>query len=690
MPDENAPAAPTPGTQAPEEQTQAMTIPDASHDGRTSTARRWIAGATAGALVVAGALLWGGRTPAQAAYVTSVASRGSIEQRFTTGGIVERDNQVELDFATPSLVTAIEVNLGDTVQAGQTLALVDPAALRLSVLQARASVAQAEAQLDADLDAQEAGESASAVTLPTAGTAGSSGSAGVTGTTGASGSAAGTASPGATQTPEYMVALTESLAAVQVLVVAEQTACQPVFAAGQALTQLGIGLPSTLPTALPTSLPTTLPTSLAAGVPTLPAAANIAETDDTAPREVAASEPVEVAPPAESSTEQTGTPASATTPDGEAPEPCSLEHPDCFPSSHPSGLPTTLPPLPTAHPSGLPTTLPTALPTALPTLPTSELAALLGQVQACSAAMVALAQAEIQAGAALGVAAQGLAEANAAAAAALQQAQAELQAAAAAASEQAIKAAQQQLEAQLASRLGGAVTDATIASDRARLLQARQELARAESDLAGATLTTPVSGTVGAISLRRGESSAGRSVTIVGAGSATVTIDVPLTVRSFVNPGMAADVGMVGGELALPGRVDSVAILADSPGASPTYRTTVVTDDPEQLLKSGSRAEVSLRLKTAQDVLTVPMSAVTKVTDTTATVQVVAGDRATESEQVTVVTGIQGGGRIEIVSGLASGQLVVLADRRLPVPGGFQQYQSLGRSTSSPTPTAGR
>ena len=38
------------------------------------------------------------------------------------------------------------------------------------------------------------------------------------------------------------------------------------------------------------------------------------------------------------------------------------------------------------------------------------------------------------------------------------------------------------------------VTDATIANDRARLLQARQQLESAEADLAAATLTSPTYG----------------------------------------------------------------------------------------------------------------------------------------------------------------------------------------------------
>ena len=75
------------------------------------------------------------------------------------------------------------------------------------------------------------------------------------------------------------------------------------------------------------------------------------------------------------------------------------------------------------------------------------------------------------------------------------------------------------------------------------------------------------------------------------------------------------------------------------------------------------------------------------MTDTTATVEVVQNARDDAAETVEVVTGRIGGGRVEVVSGLADGQRVVLADRRLPVPGGLAQYAQRGGSASaSPTP----
>lgn len=312
---------------------------------------------------------------------------------------------------------------------------------------------------------------------------------------------------------------------------------------------------------------------------------------------------------------------------------------------------------------------------------------MVGQVQACTTSLGAVAAAEAQAAAAITAAAQGLAEANQQAAAALAQAQAELQRAAQAASEEAIRQAQAQLQAQLAASYGGAVTDATIASDRARLLQARQQLASAESNLAQTTLTAPISGTVGQLDLAVGESSSGRTVTVVGQGAARVTVDVPLSVRALVAPGTKAGVGQLAADHALTGQVTSVSILPTSSSGTPSYAAVILADDPASLLKVGSYAEATLELPGVSDVLTVPMSAVTKITDTTGTVEVVANALDQSAEKRVIVTGASGGGRLQVVSGLNDGDLVVLADRRLPVPGGLAQYQSAQRATASPTPT---
>lgn len=590
---------------------------------------------------------------AEAAYVTAPAARGTITQTISLVGPVERDGQSTVSYRSDGMVTAVHVRIGDTVTAGQQLVSIDPAPLRLAVLQARAQLAQAEAQLDADLAAQRSGGSSLPAGLGGLGGLPSSG--GLPGSGGFPGGGVpggmpgggfpggvpgggfpggipGGGFPGGEATPGYLTELNDSLTALQQAVDAQQTQCTPVFSALQRLRDLRESLPSPLPTALPSALPTAHPTAAPS-------------TGPTASAEPAAS-----------------------------PSPIPEENPT--PEERP--IPQASPDPETAH------TLPP-----LPDVDLDEqldkLVGMTEQVQACSDAMVGLAQAEGRAGMAIGAAIQGfaaqtqaaqvaLAEAQSQLADAMAVAQTQLEEAARRAAEDAIRQAQADLEAQLAASLGGMVTDATIANDRARLLQARQSLEAAEADLAAATLTSPASGVVGALDFAVGESSRGRSMVVVGDGAARVTIDVPLSVRALVAPGVPARVGQLATPASLDGQVTGVSVLSGT-GGSPSYETVVVTDDPGQTLRAGSWADVTLTLARASDVLTVPSSAVTKVTDTTATLEVVGAALDQTAETVTVVTGRTGGGRVEIVSGLADGQLVVLADRRLPVPGGIGQYQ---------------
>ena len=590
---------------------------------------------------------------AEAAYVTAPASRGSITQTISLVGPVERDGQAEVTYRSSGMVTAVHVRVGDQVAAGQQVVSIDSAPLRLAVLQAQAQVAQAEAQLDADLAAQRSG--APAIGTPSTGNPPAAATPGLLPGTPSPGGPSPGSPPADAAPPAYLTRMNTSLVSLQQAVQFQQQQCTPVFQALQQLRELQENLPTAIPTALPTALPTAVPTALPTPQPTA---------------------------------EPTATPTPQASPE-----------PTASASAEPTVAPTA-------------SATPSATPTALPSIPPldeltpelrqrlAELLGMAGQLEACSEAMVGLARAEGEAGTAIGEAVQGfaaqtqqaqvaLSQARAELEQAMQAAQAQVEAAARKAAEDAIRQAQAQLEAQMAATLGGVVTDATIASDRARLVQARQQLDSAQADLAAATQSTPIAGVVGAIDYAVGESSAGRSAVIVGDGGARVSVDVPLAVRGLVAPGVPARVGQLAAPATLNGQVTGVSVLP-STATGQSYRTEVVADDPDQTLRSGSWADVTLTLAQASDVLTVPASAVTKITDTTATVEVVDAPLDQTARTVTVVTGRTGGGRVEIVSGLAEGQIIVLSDTRLPVPGGIDQYQPMARSGGGATPTPAR
>lgn len=638
--------------------------------------RSIVAGALVAALGIGGVAWATQNRPRPLSYTTGLVAAGSITQELTSTGVVRRPGQQSLSFDTAGLITGLSVKVGDSVRAGQALATVDPAPLQVSLLQAQASLAQARAVLDADTVAKDNGGTTVALPsslLPAGGSGASSGL-----PSGAAGLPTGGSLPGMTgatpATPAYALALQASLTKLQTTVATQQAACAPVYAVIGQLQEVQAQLPTTLPTSLPTHPGHSASPSPSADPSNPPSATPSASPSDAPSPSQTPTDPV-------------------------SPDPSPSPSPTTSPSPSPTGEPDPSPSADASPGSArgfsgpAPSAMPTVLPSAWASLSVEEAKKLAGQLSACTDSILALAGAEAEAGQAILTAAAGMQQATAAAQQQLAAAQQQMVAAAQAAAQQAAAEAMAQAQAQLAAQaqraLGGQVTDATLATDRARVLQAEQSVTRAERALAASTLTSPADGIVGAVSLVPGESSAGRSIVVVGPGLAEITVEVPLRVRDLVSAGQPVDVGLVGADPSLKGQVASVSVLPTSSSTNPTYTAVVAVDDPTLLLNTGAKAQVTLPLRSVTDVVTVPLSAVTKTTDTTGTVRVVADEYADTAETVQVTTGAWGGGRIEIRSGLQPGQRVVLADRRLPVPGGLQQYQP-STPTPTPTPTATR
>jgi macrolide-specific efflux system membrane fusion protein len=120
---------------------------------RTSTRTRVIAGALALALV-AGAVYWFVlRQPSSAAAAPEAttqsvaASLSTVQQSVTTTATLTPSVQEEVSFAGSGTVTAVDVQAGDTVEAGQALATIDTLQLDAAVLSAKADLAEAQATL---------------------------------------------------------------------------------------------------------------------------------------------------------------------------------------------------------------------------------------------------------------------------------------------------------------------------------------------------------------------------------------------------------------------------------------------------------------------------------------------------------------------------------------------------------------
>ena len=230
---------------------------------------------------------------------------------------------------------------------------------------------------------------------------------------------------------------------------------------------------------------------------------------------------------------------------------------------------------------------------------------------------------------------------------------------------------------------------ADILADRAAidLAAANVEIARAE--LGMVSLTSPIAGTVGAVSIAAGDavtaSSTTAVITILGDKGHTVTTTLSLPVIDTVEVGQSVEMTVASTDEVLTGQVSSVGILDVSTSSTPAYTVVISVDATQARLFDGASAKIVISVGGNAETLTVPTSAV-HVDGTTVTVTVLRDGAPVDVE---VQTGAVGSELTEILSGLEVGDEVVLADlTQALISDGTQTDSGLsGLSGSSETET---
>lgn len=202
----------------------------------------------------------------------------------------------------------------------------------------------------------------------------------------------------------------------------------------------------------------------------------------------------------------------------------------------------------------------------------------------------------------------------------------------------------------------------SVAEAQASVDEAKVKLVEAQQALAGATLTTPISGTVASVASSVGDQvSAGTTVVVVvGEGAADVAATVTVEQLTKLAVGQEAEVTPVGTAAKVTGTVTRVSTLPDPTAESVAYPVTITVDKPPATMAAGSSATASIVVATAKNVLTVPTSAVNR-----STVTILDGDQPTLTR---VTVGAVGPTRTEITEGVSKGQQVVLANLDSPLP----------------------
>jgi multidrug efflux pump subunit AcrA (membrane-fusion protein) len=252
-------------------------------------------------------------------------------------------------------------------------------------------------------------------------------------------------------------------------------------------------------------------------------------------------------------------------------------------------------------------------------------------------------------------------------------------------------------------------TAAQQASAAAQLAAARSTLARAQASLAEATLTSPITGTVAAVSISPGDVVSGSSSSSgsggsgsggsgagsgvgsggsggssgAGASSNNATSSAQITVISTtawvvnasvgasdlasVHPGLQVVITPDGTNQQVFGTVSSVGIMASSGSAGTAAFPVVVkvTGNPPGLY-AGAGVSAAIVVKQLDNVLTVPTAAVTSDSNGTY-VTVVKNGHNTKTK---IVIGTVLGGSTQVLSGISSGDQILVRQLRFNGGGG--------------------
>lgn len=572
------------------------------------------AGTTAARAMAAGG---GGR------YRTAVATIGSVDQQLSGVGTVSAVNQASVSFPVAGTVASVPVRVGSTVQAGQVLARLSPTALNQAVNQANASLAAAQQTLAADQASQTestATESAS-VAVSGAESADSDGAIRLTAAVSPRPSGSGSAKPAGGSLSRSIAQVT---AAQQTLISAQRQLDQDLTAAESALASCQNAL-SADPTSPPP--PTTPPTT----------------------------------PPATTAPGRTGAPAS--TPRASTP-------PGSTAPARPAPGPTT------AADDGRAACL-----AAIAAAPNQGDAAKDRQARdsaerSLDEAIRQLEQLAQQPGATGGKPAgsgSGAGSSSRTGSASTGRPGASPTAGSGRGANTGTgtgtsPGANTRSGSGSSSRgtaSAGPATAAQLAADQAQVDAAQAELVVARQNLAATVLTSPVDGTVGAISLTPGRTaSTSSTITVIGSGQSQVSTTVGLADIDKVKVGDPATVKVDGISQPLTGKVSLIGILNSTSGSSTTYPVTILLDRTSQQLYDGSGASTQIQTAQVAGVLTVPSSAVHSFGQFS-TVTVLNNGKP-QTTRVTV--GASGSDRTQILTGLKAGQLVVLADLNQKLP----------------------
>ena len=202
----------------------------------------------------------------------------------------------------------------------------------------------------------------------------------------------------------------------------------------------------------------------------------------------------------------------------------------------------------------------------------------------------------------------------------------------------------------------------SLARAEAAVTLAQSQLTQAQIQLDDTTLRAPFDGMIATVNVSPGENiSTQTPVVLIDVSRYLIKVTVDEVDIARVSPGQSVDVLIDALGTTLPGRVLRLEPLPQGDSAVTAYRVTVEIDPNDSMLRPGMTASTTIIADRREGAVSVPVAAV-RTRDGQSFVELVTtgsdGNRLIEERAVTV--GLRTGEQVEIVSGLAAGDEVVV------------------------------
>jgi multidrug efflux pump subunit AcrA (membrane-fusion protein) len=194
-------------------------------------------------------------------------------------------------------------------------------------------------------------------------------------------------------------------------------------------------------------------------------------------------------------------------------------------------------------------------------------------------------------------------------------------------------------------------------SAKGQLESAQGKFQGAEAQLQYSEIRSPISGVVTERPLYPGEmASAGTPLlTIMDISQVVARAHIPQAEAVLLKRGDNATVNAPDMEKPIPGKVVLVSPALDP--NSTTVEIWVQAKNPQEVLRPGTSAQITMIARTVQDALAIPVASLLTAQDGTTSVMVAGSDG--KAHQQTVKAGFRDGDKVQIIEGLQAGEKIV-------------------------------